>query len=56
MRWTAKPKRYWKPWFAFLPLRDGDRMIWLEPIRARFAGDCIEWLPWEARPNDQPAE
>lgn len=52
MRWQARAKRPWSPWFAFLPLRDRDnRMIWLEPIWVRWAGDYSEWCPWETLPN-----
>lgn len=57
MRWSAKPVRQWKPWFALLPMRwDDDRMIWLEPIWVRPCGYYIEWCPWEMRPNEaQPS-
>jgi hypothetical protein len=53
MRWSAKPEYGWKPWFAFFPLRwYGDRMIWLEPIWVRWAGEYSAWCPWEMRPNE----
>lgn len=56
MRWTAKPTKGWRPWFAFFPLRwHDDRMIWLEPIWVRWAGDYSAWCPWEEHPNDDPS-
>ena len=56
MRWQGKPPRLWSPWFAFLPMRwYDDRIIWLEPIWVRWAGDYSEWCPWEERPNGPAA-
>lgn len=53
MRWTAKPKGLYHPWFAFWPLRSDDGTVtWLERIWVRDACMYIEWTPWEERPND----
>lgn len=46
MRWKAEPRR-WKPCFAIVPVKVGDKVIWMERYWSRFYGDCTEVRLWE---------
>ena len=35
MRWKAKPKSEWIPWFAWHPVQINHEWIWLERIERR---------------------
>jgi hypothetical protein len=42
MRWPAKDRSIWRAWFAWLPVKIGSQVVWLERVERRFCGDCYE--------------
>lgn len=42
MRWAATPRHGWHTSFAILPVKIGERWVWLERYERRFMGDCYE--------------
>jgi hypothetical protein len=42
VKWPAKQDDGWRKRFAFLPVKIGDEILWLEWFERRFAGEYYE--------------